>query len=70
MNDKPRLLHMTTVPQTRNFLAMQIGHAKVEGFDVHAVSVPEADLRGRKVGRRHLLLSEDFCKAWLETPLR
>jgi lipopolysaccharide/colanic/teichoic acid biosynthesis glycosyltransferase len=36
----PRLLHMTTVPQTLGFLVNQVEHAKRQGFEVQALSSP------------------------------
>lgn len=41
---KPRLLHVTTVPQTLNFLVRQVTHASGRGFDIHALSSPGAAL--------------------------
>ena len=40
----PRLLHMTTVPQTLSFLVGQVENANRHGFDVHALSSPDAPL--------------------------
>ena len=41
---QPRLLHVTTVPQTLGFLVGQVAHAKRLGFEVHALSSPGAYL--------------------------
>lgn len=40
-----KLLHITTVPQTLNFLKGQVGYMKRQGFDVHALSSPGDFLR-------------------------
>jgi glycosyltransferase involved in cell wall biosynthesis len=37
---RPRLLHITTVPQTLSFLSGQSGHMKQQGFEIHALSSP------------------------------
>ena len=42
--DRPRLLHMTTVPLTLNFLEGQIEFAKNNGLEVHVLSSPDAAL--------------------------
>ncbi len=39
-----RLVHVTTVPQTLGFLSGQMGYMRDQGFDVHAVSSPGAEL--------------------------
>jgi glycosyltransferase involved in cell wall biosynthesis len=36
----PRVLHVTTVPETLRFLAGHVAHAKRKGFEVHALSSP------------------------------
>jgi glycosyltransferase involved in cell wall biosynthesis len=40
MNSVLRVLHVTTVPMTLNFLAGHVKHARERGFDVHALSSP------------------------------
>jgi hypothetical protein len=52
MNAKPRLLHVTTVPQTLAFLKGQVAYMKSRGFDVAAVSSPgpALDAFGRAEG--------------------
>ncbi len=35
-----KLVHITTVPETLNFLRGQVGYLKQQGFDVHALSSP------------------------------
>ena len=42
--DRPRLLHMTTVPTTLSFLESQIQYVKSNGMDVHVVSSPGSAL--------------------------
>jgi len=51
-NSKPRLLHVTTVPQTLAFLRGQVAYMKSRGFDVAAVSSPGPQLEafGRSEG--------------------
>jgi len=48
----PTLLHVTTVPETLQFLSGQIGHMKRVGFDVQALSSPGDYLEqfGRREG--------------------
>ena len=38
--ERPRLLHVTTVPQTLRFLGGHVEHAKSQGWEVHALSSP------------------------------
>jgi lipopolysaccharide/colanic/teichoic acid biosynthesis glycosyltransferase len=40
----PRLLHITTVPQTLGFFVGQVARAKSKGFEVHALSSPGPSL--------------------------
>ena len=42
--DRPRLMHMTTVPTTLSFLESQIQYAKNNGIEVHVVSSPGSEL--------------------------
>lgn len=39
-----RLVHITTVPQSLNFLRGQVNHMQVRGIEVHAISSPGEDL--------------------------
>ena len=50
MKSPIRLVHITTVPGTLNFLDGQVGYLKQHGFDVHAVSSPGPALEA--FGRR------------------
>src|SRR4030095_9735254 len=36
----PRVLHVTTIPETLGFLAGHVAYAKSKGFEVHALSSP------------------------------
>lgn len=45
MSDRPRLVHVTTVPQTLYFLRGQIAFMKSRGFDVSAIASPGPDLQ-------------------------
>jgi lipopolysaccharide/colanic/teichoic acid biosynthesis glycosyltransferase/glycosyltransferase involved in cell wall biosynthesis len=45
MNDRPRLVHVTTVPQTLYFLRGQVAYMKSRGFDVSAIASPGPDLQ-------------------------
>src|SRR6266542_1264887 len=38
--NRPRVLHVTTVPQSLQFLLGHVAHAKERGIDVHALSSP------------------------------
>ncbi len=42
--EKPRLVHMTTVPTTLSFLESQIAYAKAHGLEVHVISSPDVTL--------------------------
>ena len=48
----PKLVHITTVPQTLGFLRGQIGFMRVRGFAIHAISSPGERLTefGRQEG--------------------
>src|SRR5262245_33863731 len=49
---RPKLVHITTVPQTLAFLRGQVASMKARGFDVAAVSSPGPELEafGRSEG--------------------
>jgi glycosyltransferase involved in cell wall biosynthesis len=64
----PRLLHMTTVPQTLGFLVAQVAHAKSKGFEVHALSSPGAALA--EFGERAHVAVHELPMARRITPLR
>ena len=65
---RPRLLHVTTVPQTLGFLVRQVESAKRRGFDVHALSSPGADLTG--FGKRAHIDVHELPMARRITPLK
>lgn len=37
---RPKLVHITTVPQSLSFFTGQIGYMRMQGFEVHAISSP------------------------------
>jgi len=40
MQEKTKLFHITTVPETFNFFKGQIGYMKTQGYEIHALSSP------------------------------
>ena len=66
--DRPRLLHMTTVPLTLNFLEGQIQYAKNNGLEVHAISSPDAALV--EFGARLRIQVHELLMSRRITPLR
>ncbi len=47
----PRLVHITTVPQSLGFVATQLESLQSRGFEVHAISSPGSELE--RFGREH-----------------
>lgn len=63
-----RLLHITTVPMTLNFLHGQVEYMRERGFQVHALSSPHSELQA--FGERHDVPVYGVSMPRRVTPLR